>query len=461
MRGQYIKKKTSFVKYFIILIIIATFSAGGFIMLSPQFEQNKPIITIKDNFYWNLKDKLTLELSDESGIKYYKVTYNDGQKSVELNHEILSGKHNYITLDIKPPKFDIFYKGEDVSLDIEVVDNSKWDYLNGNKATKRVKIYLDIKKPTTSIVNNSRYIRRGGSAIVIVKVEDKNLEDAYILFNNKIKFKLIPFYKENYFVSLIAWDINLENFQKVQLVAFDKANNKTITKVPLYTQKLKSKNDTINISANFIESVSSSVLEQSGEAIPMELPKRFIEQNKILREKNVNFLREYTMKYMDMSQVDSFEHKPFRRLRGSKTAAGFAERRSYIYDGMKIDEAWHLGMDWASVRKASIIASNTGKVIFNEYLGIYGNTIIIDHKMGLSSLYAHTSSTSVDVSSMVEAKQKIANTGSSGAVMGDHLHFGILIQGIEVNPLEWMDKNWIKVNIIKTINEAKTYIDKK
>jgi murein DD-endopeptidase MepM/ murein hydrolase activator NlpD len=81
--------------------------------------------------------------------------------------------------------------------------------------------------------------------------------------------------------------------------------------------------------------------------------------------------------------------------------------------------------------------------------------------MGLASLYAHTSTQDVNLGDEVRRNQKIANTGTTGAVMGDHLHFGILVQGIEVNPLEWMDNNWIKNNITKTIQNAKKEIDKK
>ena len=461
MRKNIYGKKNSPLKYLVYIILVIALGAGVFVMLSPQFEQDKPVVEIKNEIYWNLKKKLDLKISDASGIKFYKITYVDGSKSIDLNTEVLTGDKKQVGIKIVPPKLDMFYKGKDVFLDIEVIDNSKWNFLEGNKVTKRVKVIIDTKKPVANVIENSRYIRRGGSGIVIVKVDDVNLKESYISFNDKLKFDLIPFYKENYFVSLIAWDVNIEHFKRISLIAVDKAGNKVITKVPFYTQKLRVKKDNIMIKSSFIESVSTNVLEQSEINIPVELPKRFIVQNKIVREKNVNTIKEVALKQMDRSKVDSFDIKTFKRLRGSRTAAGFAEKRSYLYNGEKIDEAWHLGMDWASVKQAPIKTSNAGKVIFNEYLGIYGNTIIIDHKMGLSSLYAHTSSQYVNLGDSVKAKQKIANTGSTGAVMGDHLHFGILVNGTEVNPLEWMDRNWIKNNITSTIKKAKKAIDSK
>ncbi len=454
-------KKNNFIKYSAVVAGFILIGVIIFVMISQQFEQNKPKINIENEIYWNLKNELKIDLTDDSGIKYYKITYNEGKKNIILNTEVLNGNDKKMTVKVASPTLDMFYKGIDTFLKIEAVDSSKWNFFNGNKTVKKVKINIDIKKPIANVIDNSRYIRRGGSAIAIVQIEDLNLKDFYISFNDKIRFELVPFYKDNYFVSLIAWDVNIEKFIKVNLIATDKAGNKTITKIPLYIQPLKIKKDNISISSNFIENVSSSVLEQSGEAIPVELPKRFIEQNRILREKNIKFLREFTLKKMDFAKIDKFKIKRFKRLRGSKTAAGFAEKRFYMYDGEKIDEAWHLGMDWASVKKAPIKVSNYGKVIFNEYLGIYGNTIIVDHKMGLASLYAHTSSQNIELGQMVKAKQKIANTGTTGAVMGDHLHFGILIQGIEVNPLEWMDRNWIKNNITNIIKKSKKTIDDK
>ena len=454
-------KKSGFIKYLMILILFGIFGLAGFILLSSQFEQNKPEILIKDKMYWNFKTKLNIKLTDESGIKYYRITYHDGEKSIELNSEVLSGINKKIIVEVSTPKLDMFYKSKNVYLEVEVVDNSKWNFFDGNKNTKKVNLIIDIKKPIASVINNTRYIRRGGSALIIVKVEDINLKEAYISFNEKMKFKLIPFYKDNYFVSLIAWDVNIEEFHRVNLIAIDYAKNKTITKIPLYTQRLKLKKDTINIPKKFIEEVSSDVLEQSGEKISVDLEQRFIDQNELLRAKNIAFLKTLGTTKMDMSEIDNFNIRTFRRLRGSSTAASFGERRSYYYDNEKIDEAWHLGMDWASVKRAAIRTSNKGVVILNQYLGIYGNAIVIDHGMGLASLYAHTSSSDVTIGEVVNPKQKIANTGSTGAVLGDHLHFGILVQGSEVNPLEWMDKNWIKNNITKIISQAKKTIDKK
>jgi murein DD-endopeptidase MepM/ murein hydrolase activator NlpD len=456
-----LRSKNSLGKIISSLIVVIIVAGIGFLFVSPQFEKNKPTIEFKKDIYWNLKDTLKLTLKDDTGIKYYKIIFKDKNNEKVLDTQILQIPSKQIDVQIKPPKLDMFFKIKEVSIVVEVVDNSKWNFFDGNNVRESFNIKIDTKKPVANVITNSLAIRRGGSAVAVVEVHDENLKDAYISFNNEQRFELTPYYKEGYYVSLIAWPVTIKNFNKVSLIVEDKANNISKTKIPLFIRELKVKNDNIKISEKFIKNVSVSVLEQSAQPVPSDLTEIFIKENRELRAKNVKALQDITLKFMSKEQVSNFSIKPFRRLRGSRTAAGYAERRHYMHNSEKIDEAWHLGLDWASVRNAPIRAYNSGKVIFNDYLGIYGNTIIVDHSMGLSTLYAHTSVSKVNIGDDVSYKQIIANTGATGAVLGDHLHFGVLVQGIEVNPLEWMDKNWIKSRITDILKESKKIIDSK
>lgn len=84
---------------------------------------------------------------------------------------------------------------------------------------------------------------------------------------------------------------------------------------------------------------------------------------------------------------------------------------------------------------------------------------MIDHGMGLFSLYGHCSNIMVQEGDEISAGTAIAQTGVSGLALGDHLHFGVLVQGIEVRPEEWMDKKWINDNIDKIFKEADKIIE--
>jgi murein DD-endopeptidase MepM/ murein hydrolase activator NlpD len=141
----------------------------------------------------------------------------------------------------------------------------------------------------------------------------------------------------------------------------------------------------------------------------------------------------------------------FIQLSNSKVMARYGDKRTYRYKDKVISKSVHLGYDLASYSHAPVAASNSGFVRFAGDLSIYGNTIIIDHGLGLMSLYGHLSIITVKEGQQVEKGDIIAKTGSTGLAGGDHLHFGILVQGYEVSPLYWWDQHWIQVNILDTL----------
>lgn len=453
------KNKAKMVLIYIIIAIVI--GLGAFVFLSPIFEKNSPKVSLENEIFWNLTSPLKVNFTDDNEIASYVITYFDDNNEIKLDTKTLNVSKGSIDLNIIAPKIDLNTKINNAMLKVEVSDTSKWNFFMGNKATRNIKIKVDKKSPVANVLGNSYLIKQGGSALVVVEVKDENLKDFYISFNNEERFELFPFYKDNFYVAIIAWPIDIEEFQRVNLVAIDKARNKTVTKVPLYIKELKAKIDNIKISDKFIDKVSKNVLTKSGYDIPNSQAEVFIKENKDLRKRNINTIKSESRNNMSRDKVSKFNIKEFKQLPSSMTFAGYGERRNYTYEGKKIDEAWHLGMDWASVKKAKIFTTNAGKVIFKDYLGIYGDTIIIDHKFGLGTLYAHTSRSVVEVNDEVKAGQYIANTGSTGAVFGDHLHFGVLVQGIEVNPSEWLSKYWVRENITKIINNAKKVIDSK
>ena len=82
-----------------------------------------------------------------------------------------------------------------------------------------------------------------------------------------------------------------------------------------------------------------------------------------------------------------------------------------------------------------------------RYFGIYGNTVIVDHGLGLMSLSAHLSSIDVKQGQSVERGDPVGLSGATGLAGGDHLHFTTLVRGLPVNPIEWWDAHWIRDRI--------------
>ena len=145
---------------------------------------------------------------------------------------------------------------------------------------------------------------------------------------------------------------------------------------------------------------------------------------------------------------------PFRQLTNSQVESGFADHRTYVHDGNDVDQQVHLGFDLASTANAPILAANNGRVVLADFFGIFGNCVVIDHGMGLQSLYAHLSSIAVSVDDLVDQGQRIGLSGQTGLAGGDHLHYATLLQGRPVSPVEWWDSHWIEDRIQRKLDAA-------
>ena len=141
----------------------------------------------------------------------------------------------------------------------------------------------------------------------------------------------------------------------------------------------------------------------------------------------------------------------FHPFTNTAVESAFADHRTYIYKGKEVDQQVHLGFDLASFAGTPIVAANRGKVLFADELGIYGNCVILDHGMGVQSLYAHLSSIDVKPGETVEKEQQLGRSGMTGMAGGDHLHFTMLVNGKMVNPVEWWDPHWIEDRILRKL----------
>lgn len=431
---------------------------GAYFYFNTDLEYQSPVVSINHTSMWNQKTPLQIGIEDNgSGVKHYRISYSIGDSLKTLAEKELTGVHNKVYISLHPKEFP--KTASKIQLTVEATDGSKWN-LTGNHTVQVYELLLDNQPPEVSLVSHSYSITRGGGATIVAKIVDQNLGDYKIKFNNDLEFKMFPFYKDGYFMSIIPWPVHIAEFKSVSIVASDKAGNVTNVKVPLFVKELKYKVDKIQVSDEFVQSVTMKVLELTKSQKIEDATKAFLYTNNKLRQQNIQTLMALGSK-IDTSVKRDFALNPFSRLPGSATLANFADKRIYYKDDAQIDEQWHLGTDWASTKEAPIYTSNDGVVVFNDYLGIYGNTIVIDHGFGIMSLYAHTSSQDVKVGQSVKAGQKIGKTGATGAVFGDHLHFGILIQGYESDTKEWLDKAWIDVRVKEILDEAKRKIDNK
>lgn len=443
------------------MLLIFAIAIGGafYVYSSVMFEREIPVISMKNSGYWNLKDPLEVAINDISGLKSYKVTLKSDAEETVLYHEQYMEAHESVNVKIDPPKSAYAMKEKNIKIVVEAIDASKWNLFKGNIARSEFELKIDKKRPLVNIIVNSYKINKGGAALVIFKTEDENLKNVYIETNFGKKFIAQPFYKEGYYISLLAWPITEKDF-KATVVAEDYAQNTIQAYIPLYLQDKIYKVSNIKIEDNFLKGKIADLAEEFEETQGVTDPiKQFKIINEDVRIKNEKLIHEITSKVSD-KMINDFKINSMYPLKNGQVVAHYGDHRIYSYNGEDISESYHMGLDLASNAIADIKTQNSGNVVFSEYNGLYGNMPIIDHGLGLYTLYGHCSTVNINNGDAVNEGATIANTGKSGYAMGDHLHFGVLVQGIEVYPAEWMDDNWMKLNITDVIKSAKDMIDK-
>ena len=345
---------------------------------------------------------------------------------------------------------------------IEAIDVSKWSFFTGNKTVKNVKVVVDSRAPDLYVLNHSYAITKGGSGAVVFKATDERLKYVYIDTNYGKKFIPTKFYKDGYFASLIAWPATKDVFT-ADVVAIDYAGNVSKSRIRFFYQNKSYRTSAIKLDDQnrFLnEKIPELALKYAENAEAMNNLEKMKFVNETLRRNNEKVISQISSK-ISMDAIDGFKVNKFYPLKNGKAVASYGDHRFYTFENKDVSESWHMGIDLASTQRANIVASNDGTVEFAEDNGIYGNNILINHGFGLFSLYGHCSDMAVKAGDFVKAGDVIGSTGVSGLALGDHLHFGILVQGEEVRPEEWMDNGWMKDNVTSVLEAAKKMIDGK
>jgi murein DD-endopeptidase MepM/ murein hydrolase activator NlpD len=207
---------------------------------------------------------------------------------------------------------------------------------------------------------------------------------------------------------------------------------------PVYTQH------EIQISDQFMQKVLGE-LDPNGTGDPVA---RFVRINTEMRQANNKTLADLRLK-----TAESFLwSQPFTRQPHAQAEATFADVRSYMYHGRKIDQQVHLGYDLAVTQHVGVEASNDGRIVWAAPLGIYGNCVVVDHGYGLQTIYGHMSRIDVHVGDTIKRSQVMGLSGMTGMAGGDHVHFAMQLDGVQIDPKEWWDAHWIKDHVARRVD---------
>jgi len=445
-----------------LLIVVFLAVAGGVVYLanSPMFERNAPQIDVPDTLYWNLKKPISIRLKDESGIRSYTIVLNDGKSDFTVARAELETPRKEVDVSVTLPRVGWNRRAKRAVMRIETTDSSRWNLFKGNHASKSVTITIDTLRPVAYVLTNSYKITQGGSALVVFSAKDEHLKDVAVHTSFGKTFRAEPFYKPGYYAALIAWPLTEKRF-RAWVEATDMAENVTKSHIPLFLEKYRYRRSNIALKDRFLNGKIADLSNQFDETANIsDSVERFKIINEEIRAKNEALIRKLSSNVSDRL-IRRWSVKPFYPLKNGKKVASFGDHRFYYYKGKCVSESYHLGLDLASVKMAKLRSSNPGRVVFAGYNGIYGNMPLIDHGLGLYTLYGHCSTLYVGEGDTVARSEVIGKTGKTGLALGDHLHFGVLVQGVEVRPAEWMDAHWIKDNISNVFKMARKMIDRR
>ena len=338
-----------------------------------------------------------------------------------------------------------------------VVTATRPSFLNLRQLTSSASkdFQVRLERPRISIVSTHHYVNHGGSEFVVYRATPPDVLSGVRVGNVEYPGFALggqPDLKGAFFALLWDQDLNAP----IKAFARDEAGNEsTATFIDNVFEKPQRKSN-IQLDDKFLNRVVPDIAEHSPDlklAPPSEgadmLP-GFLKENGELRKLNAAFITSLAKK---TSETRLWEG-PFVQLGNSKVEASFADHRTYFYKGKEVDRQVHLGFDLAVTEHVPVVAAANGTVVNADWLGIYGNCIVIDHGQGVQSLYGHLMSFDVKGGDKVTRGQQIGRSDSTGLAGGDHLHFTMLVGGQMVNPVEWWDPHWIADRVDRKLKEA-------
>ena len=336
-------------------------------------------------------------------------------------------------------------------LSISARDHSYRGFFGGNRAGLQRDFTFDISPPALEALSTQHYITQGGSACVLYRVgEDTEVSGVQVGPDFFPGYAADPDGDKQVRFCVFGYRYNLGPDPEMNLVAVDAAGNRSEARFQYKLFPRKFRQRTIRLSPAFLQQVVPAILNENPQLSSQgDLVKDFLQINDGLRQANHEKIKQLSSR----SEPRFLWTEAFAQLSRSKVESLFADHRTYLYEGREIDRQDHVGFDLSVVKHYPIEASNDGVVRYADMLGIYGNTILLDHGCGLFSLYGHLSSISVAAGDRVGKGQVLGRSGATGLAAGDHLHFGLFLHGIPVNPTEWWDPKWIRERVLDRIRE--------
>jgi murein DD-endopeptidase MepM/ murein hydrolase activator NlpD len=394
--------------------------------------------------------------------KPLSITFTDQMRGLRSTHvsitqdnstQILSSK-NYPAPGTRYENFSVrldpiamkLHNGPAV-INVTVTDFSLWK----NQSIVKKSVTIDVTPPQVFLLNPTNHINPGGTCVIAFRTSEPVTMTGVRIENVFFPSYPVSISGKPAYVDYFAFPLEaIRGSTSIKVIATDEAGNETSVNVPYLMLAKKFRSDKMSLSDNFLQTKMPEFQTHIASLKDKSLVEVFAHVNGPLREDINKTIQEACRK----STPKQLWQGEFLRMKNSAPMAMFGDKRAYVYQGKVVGESTHLGVDLASNAHAPVEAANSGIVVYSDYLGIYGNAVIIDHGLGLFSLYGHMDAINVKKGQQVQKGESIGQSGTSGLAGGDHLHFSILVGGQFVNPQEWWDPHWIADNVTKKLEGA-------
>jgi murein DD-endopeptidase MepM/ murein hydrolase activator NlpD len=420
-------------KIILIVVVLLLVAVPGWIFLSAASTAitfDPPVKAV------GFRTPVFVRLANPHGVRSAGLTVEQDGKSYPMNPPNSGKGAQTFSVTVGKESIPALHDGK-ARLIVTAVSNDL------RRRTDSQSIDVDVMTAPPRVVADGvqHYINQGGSEMAVFTPSGAWTEAGVQVGDYKFRSFPLPNHPGQYF-SLFAFSYQLPVSTPISVYASNPsgATAKTTFWYKVFPKKFRA--STIKLESMNIDRIVNQIDTQN--KIPGDLVQRFVNINSVMRVANNKTLADLRLQ----TEAKFLWTGAFLPMVDSTVESRFADDRTYTWQGKKVDEQTHLGFDLAKLAHSPIPASNDGRVIWAQDLGIYGNCIVIDHGYGLQSVYGHLSEFLVKKGDMVEKGQVIGKTGSTGLAGGDHLHFTMQVDGVQVNAVEWWDPHWIKDRIL-------------
>jgi murein DD-endopeptidase MepM/ murein hydrolase activator NlpD len=440
---------------FVLFIAVIAAAVGGLLWWL-KFEHGAPTATIAPDVAVVGREAawtVAVDASGTPGLRKVEVRLGSNGKTVELLRQEFPAA-SWLGSGVASSTFAVAgdLGGRGVSegewtLQV-VVDTYAWRVIPRRQhvlAERRVTV--DLTPPNAALLTTQHNLRLGGAAAALFRL-DADASAAGVRVQDYFFPAVHGYFADpDVVLALFAVPQDLSTDAQPVVRVVDAAGNAREIALPSRIRPRTFRSRTLEIDDAFLGRKVPELYALAGQQAPADLVQGYLYVNREMRQESERRIRAATA----VSAPRRLWDGAFRRQSNSAPMSNFADRRTYTHGGETIDRQTHLGFDLASVPAAPVEAAQNGVVVLAEMLGIYGNTVILDHGLGVFTLYGHLSTFAVAKGDHVSAGQTVGQTGDTGLAGGDHLHFSVMLYGIHIDPVEWWDPKWLADHVMEKL----------